>query len=140
MISKTALHAIKAMVALAELPQGAYAGAGAIAEEIGAPRNYLGKLLQNYSHQGFVVSQKGLGGGFQLAKPPKEITLLDIVDPIDHISRWSGCFLGRPSCSEEHPCAVHTRWGHVREQYIALLQETTIADLITNHKLVECIA
>jgi len=134
MLSKTGIHAIRAMISLAELPDGVYAGAGSIADLIHAPRNYLGKLLQSFSRLGLVESQKGLGGGFRLAMDPRKITLLDIVDPIEHIGRLSGCFLGGSSCSETKPCAMHQRWGKVRDQYIQLLKETTIADLIQDGK------
>ncbi len=140
MISKTGIHAIRAMVALAELPHGEYAGAGAIAETIGAPRNYLGKLLQMFSHEGYVESQKGMGGGFRLAVEPREISLLDIVDPIDHINRWSGCILGRNQCSEENPCALHHRWKAVRDQYLKLLEDTSIAELMNNGEVLKQIA
>lgn len=130
MISKTGIHAIKALAALARLPEGHYAGAGAIAQEIDARANYLGKLLQMLSHHGLVVSQKGLGGGFRLGRDARQITLLDVVEPIDHISRWQGCFMGNgQGCSAEAPCAVHNRWGAVREAYLALLRETTVAEV-----------
>lgn len=130
MISKTALHAVRALAALAELPEGEWAGAGAVARSIGAPENYLGKLLQGFTREGFVVSRKGLGGGFRLARPPKEISLFQAVEPIDHLSRWSGCFLGRARCSDAAPCAMHDRWSSVRDAYLRLLQETTVADLV----------
>jgi Rrf2 family protein len=118
------------MAALARLPEGAYAGAAKIAREIGAPQNYLGKLLQTLARAELVHSQKGLGGGFCLARPPEEISLFDVVEPIEHISRWSGCILGHPTCSEELPCAIHHRWKKVRDAYLNLLQRTTIADLV----------
>ena len=140
MLSKTGIHAIRAMVALAEVPEGAYQGAGAIANAIHAPRNYLGKLLQLLSREGLVESQKGMGGGFRLSLDPKNISLLDVVDPIEHISRWSGCILGRQSCSEENPCALHPRWKVVREHYIQMLQETTVAELLQDTTLKEMIA
>lgn len=130
MITKTGLHAIRAMVVLARLPAGAYEGAARVAKEIDAPQNYLGKLLQTLSHDGLVKSQKGLGGGFRLAKAPREISLLDVVEPFEHISRWTGCVLGRPECSEVDPCVIHNKWKKVREAYLALLSGTTIADLV----------
>jgi Rrf2 family protein len=130
MITKTAMHAVRAVVALARLPEGGYAGAAKIAQEIGAPRNYLGKLLQTLAHEGLVQSQKGLGGGFCLARPPQRITLFDVVEPIESVSRWSGCVIGRPVCSEEEPCAIHDRWKKVRTAYLNLLKQTTIADLV----------
>jgi Rrf2 family protein len=130
MLSKTGLHAVRALVALARLPVGAFAGAVHIAQEIGAPQNYLGKLLKALAEQGLVESQKGLGGGFRLRRDPKHISLLDVVEPIEHISRWSGCILGRPACSEAEPCAIHDRWKAVRDAYLRMLQRTTLAELV----------
>ncbi len=133
MLSKTGIHAVRAVATLAELPEGSYAGAGSIADRIKAPRNYLGKLLQLLSREGLVISQKGLGGGFQLARDPKEISLYEIVEPIEHISRWNGCILGRESCDENNPCAIHYRWKEIRDAYIKMLKETTVTDLLSKN-------
>jgi Rrf2 family protein len=130
MLTRTGLHAVRAVVALSRLPEGAYAGAATVAQSIGAPQNYLGKLLRSLADEGLVESQKGLGGGFRLARSAHKITLLDIVEPIEHISRWSGCILGRPECSEIDPCAIHDRWKAVRDAYRRMLQRTTIAELV----------
>jgi Rrf2 family protein len=138
MITKTGLHAVRAVLALAQLPEGTFAGAARIAREIGAPPNYLGKLLQALSYAGLVRSQKGLGGGFRLARAPQAITLFDVVDPIEHISRWSGCILGRPECSDADPCAIHERWKKVRGAYLKMLTGTTIADLVARGERVWC--
>jgi Rrf2 family protein len=128
-ITKTGMHAVRALVVLARLPAGEYAGAAHIARAIDAPSNYLAKLLQNLTHEGLVRSQKGLGGGFCLARAADRISLFDVVDPIERFDRWSGCVVGRPTCSDDQPCAVHNRWKKVRTAYMALLQRTTIADL-----------
>ncbi|HYT94459.1 MAG TPA: Rrf2 family transcriptional regulator [Gemmataceae bacterium] len=130
MLSKTGLHAVRAMVALAKLPTGTYAGAARIAQDIGAPPNYLSKLLKTLAEKGLVESQKGLGGGFRLVRDPKHLSLLDVVEPIEHVSRWSGCILGRPECSETNSCAIHDRWKAVRDAYLRMLQRTTLAELV----------
>jgi Rrf2 family protein len=135
MLSKTGLHAVRAMVALARLPQGAYGGAASIAQDIGAPQNYLGKLLKALAERGLLESQKGLGGGFRLARDARDITLFDVVDPIEHISRWSGCILGQSACSDGAPCALHERWKTVRDAYVLMLQETTLAELAARGEL-----
>lgn len=129
MISKTGIHATLALTFLAELEPGQYAGAAQIADEVGAPRNYLGKLLRQLGEQGLLDSQKGFGGGFRLAKAAEKITLYDIIEPLDRVSKWNGCFLGRARCSEKSPCAVHGRWSGIREDYLKFLKETTIAEL-----------
>jgi Rrf2 family protein len=130
MISRTGLHAVRAMTALARLPEGAYAGAAGIAREIGAPPNYLSKLLQGLVREGLVQSQKGSGGGFRLARDPGLISLLDVVQPIERVSRWSGCFLGRKDCSDADPCLLHDRWKRVRTAYLLMLSKTSLADLL----------
>jgi len=130
MISKTATHAMRAMVVLAEQKPGAFAGAGAIAKGIGAPQNYLGKLLQQLAREGLVDSQKGHGGGFRLARPPAKITLYDVVEPIDQVSQRQGCFLGQLICSEGTACAVHGDWAKVLSTYLGFLQKTTLANVI----------
>ena len=129
MLSKTGMHALTAMARLTSLPEWVYVGAAELAEQIGAPPNYLGKLLKTLADEGIVESQKGKGGGFRLAKTPAAITLLEVVEPIEHVSRWFGCFLGQAECSDRGACAVHNRWKEVRDAYLRFLRETTIADL-----------
>jgi Rrf2 family protein len=123
------------MVALARLPEGTYAGAARIAQAIGAPQNYLGKLLKALAEEGLVESQKGLGGGFRLARDARAISLLDVVEPIEHVRRWSGCILGRPECSDVQPCAIHNRWKAVRNAYLQMLERTTLAELVAKGEL-----
>lgn len=129
MLSKTSTQVINAFVELAKLPDGECMGAGSIAKAIKAPKNYLGKLLQNMASKGLVVSKKGLGGGFRLCKDPKKITLYDIVEPIEKVSIWKECALGLKKCSDSSPCALHDDWKIVRNVYYKFLKETSIADL-----------
>jgi Rrf2 family protein len=136
MLSKSGIHAVRALIYLAELPKGTYAGAVSIAEKIDAPKNYLGKILQQLCRDGLLESQKGLGGGFRLARDAGEISLLDIVAPIEHIHRWAGCILGQAACSEDDPCPIHNDWKGVKEAYLKLLTETTIVDLVKRQKTV----
>src|SRR5262249_36459396 len=112
-----------------------YAGAAKVAQEIGAPQNYLAKLLQTLAHEGLLQSQKGRDGGFRLARDSRRISLLDVVEPIEQIGRWSGCIVGRPECSDADPCPIHYRWKSVREAYLKLLQRTTLADLVAKGEL-----
>jgi Rrf2 family protein len=129
MLTRTGMHAVRAMVALARLPRGEYAGAAHIARAIDAPQNYLGKLLKELAAEGLVESQKGLGGGFRLAKDPEQISLFDVVEPLEHVSRWAGCILGQSECSDQVSCAIHEQWKKVRGSYLRMLTDTTIADL-----------
>jgi Rrf2 family iron-sulfur cluster assembly transcriptional regulator len=128
-ISKTEVHALTALAALARLPNGGYLGAAEIADIIGAPPNYLGKLLRVLGDEGLVESQKGKGGGFRLARSPASISLREVMEPVGRVSRMSGCFLGRPQCSDGDPCAVHDQWIKARTIYFEFLSAMTVADL-----------
>ncbi len=117
------------MIVLAEIKRDEYCGAPAIARQIGAPRNYLGKLLQQLSRNRLVESQKGLGGGFRLSRPPQQITMYDIAESIESLDRWTTCILGNSGCDGKNPCAIHDRWGAVREAYLEMLKNTRISDI-----------
>jgi Rrf2 family protein len=117
------------LAALARIPNGGYAGAAEIAKVTGAPRNYLGKLLKVLGDEGLVESQKGKGGGFRLTRDPSTISLLEAMEPVGRVSRMTGCFLGRPQCSDSEPCAVHGQWLKTRTAYFEFLSGMTVADL-----------
>jgi Rrf2 family protein len=129
MISKTGIHATLALAFLARVGPGEFAGATQIADAVGAPRNYLGKLLQQLCEAGLLESQRGFGGGFRLSVPADKITLYDILEPLEHVSKWNGCFLGKKKCSDKSACAVHERWSKIRSDYLRFLSETTVAEL-----------
>lgn len=130
MLTRTGMHAVRALMALARLPHRDYAGVAHIARAIAAPQNYLGKLLKVLADEGLLESQKGLGGGFRLGKDAQEISLFDVVEPLEHVSRWAGCILGQKECSDEAACPLHEQWKGVRGAYLRMLTETTLADLV----------
>lgn len=130
MISKTAMHTLLAMSHLAALREGECAGAAAIARKINAPANYLGKLLQGLAREDLVISQKGHGGGFRLARRPECISLFDVLEPVEHVSRWHECFMGGGSCDPENPCALHDRWKRIRAAYLDFLCNVTLQDVV----------
>ena len=132
MISKTGIHTLLALAALADLPKGKFKGTGAIAKSIDAPKNYLGKLLQSLIRDGLVISQKGYRGGFCLAKPAAEISLLEALDPTEKMSRWEKCFLGHPFCCSSSACQVHRRWSKIREEFLNFLKTTNVSDIVEN--------
>jgi Rrf2 family protein len=130
MISDTGRHAIKALTILAQQEDGTPLGAKQIASQINAPRNYLGKLLQNLAAEGLLESTKGHGGGFSLSKPPHKISLFEVLDPIEKMSKQPDCFLGWKKCADSRPCAFHHQWKPLREARIKMLKTTTLADIV----------
>ena len=135
MISKTSLDSIKALVFLARLTQGEWKGTVDIASTIGAPANYLGKSLRALAAEGLVLSQRGQGGGFALAKSPSKISLFEVIGVLEDVSRLSKCIWGFTECEDSAPCPLHSRWKDIRNLYLNLLRRTTIDDLLSDPTL-----
>jgi Rrf2 family protein len=105
-----------------------------LTRKIQIPYHFLAKILQDLTYKGLLVSQKGPTGGFALAKPAKEITLYDIIDAIDGTSFTQNCVLGFSECSGKSPCAVHEKWGPMRDELKSMLTSKNIAQMAKEMK------
>ena len=129
MLSTTAEYAIRALLSLASEPDKATLGRD-LAASSGVPANYLSKILLELKKGGFVQAVRGTGGGYRLGRPPEAVRLMDVVEFVDGAAARPGCFLaGSDNCSVEDPCMAHDRWAAVRDQYVAFLESTTLADV-----------
>jgi Rrf2 family protein len=92
-ISQTTEYALRAVVWLAANPEKPLT-AQQIAEATRVPAGYLAKVLQGLSRAGLLHSQRGLGGGFTLAKSPDGLTMWEVVQAVDPLKRIDSCPLG----------------------------------------------
>jgi len=130
MLSQTAEYALRTVLYLADRGEERLIGAEELAETLGVPRNYLSKTLHRLSRERILASARGKGGGFRLARDPRRLTLLQVVEPFDAISAERRCLLGRPACDDRHPCPAHHRWKAVSTQVAEFFRKTTVAELI----------
>jgi len=92
-ISQTTEYALRAVVWLAANPEKPLT-AQQIAEATRVPAGYLAKVLQGLSRAGLLHSQRGLGGGFTLARAPSSLTMWEVVQAVDPLKRIHECPLG----------------------------------------------
>ena len=104
MLSKTAEYALRVAVCLAQSPDK-LAAADELAEVTKIPRRYLHKVVQDLAREGLVRSQPGPGGGYSIAKSPKKITILDVVNAVAPLERIRHCPLGLTS--HTRLCPLH---------------------------------
>lgn len=93
------------------------------------PRDFLAKIFQKLVHGGVLKSTKGRGGGFWLARPAHEITLMDIVVAVEGAGVMDRCVVGLAECNDEVPCAQHDLYKPIRQRLKDYLSTTTLADL-----------
>lgn len=129
MLTQTSEYALRAMVYLARKGGEGFAGVKEIAKATGVPMNYLAKILQQLAKHGVLDSQKGFGGGFKPARKLSKICLLDIVDPLENITKFHECVLGQRSCNEEVACPLHDAWMRISGEYLGSLRNTTLQDV-----------
>lgn len=128
MISPTAEYALRAVVAIAQANGDAAATQG-IAKLTKVPPGYLPKVLQMLGRAGLVVSRRGLGGGFKLARKPEELTVLDVINAVDPFKRIEQCPLGLESHSG-NLCPLH-KWLDEAAEYVERsFAATTIRELL----------
>lgn len=129
LLSATAEHALRAVILLARHGAATALSADAIADQLGAPRNYLAKTLNALAKAGIVHSARGAAGGFTLAVPPEELTLQRIIAPFDD-TRIPACLLRNHACDAQNPCALHPKWNAIVGYAARKFAETTVADLL----------
>ena len=131
MFGATATHALRALAHLAAREDAATPALGReLAREVGVPADYLSKVLATLARAGLLTATRGAKGGYRLARPPVEITLLEIVQPIEGKRVRPGCLL-RPDqpCPENAQCSAHAAWAGAKAAYVAFLETTTLADI-----------
>ena len=130
MWSQTCQYALRAVTCIAEGGGDDPVLAKDIAAEMNIPHQYLQKVLRELVRAGVLSSTRGIGGGFKLARPARDVRLADVIGPFDDIMDRGTCPFGNPLCGEADPVPVHDRWGAVVTGYKEFLELTTLEDLV----------
>jgi Rrf2 family protein len=128
---------VHACTVLAALPPDAALPAAKLAEYHGVPAAYLAKHLQSLARAGVLETTKGPRGGYRLARPAAEITVLDVVEAIDGEEPAFRCTeirrrgpMAQPAREYTKLCGIHAVFVRADESWRAELAGTTVADLV----------
>lgn len=135
MLSNTCKYAIRATVFLSVYgSEKKKKGIKEISEKLEIPSPFLGKILQNLAKQKILSSTKGPNGGFVLARPAEEISLMDIIEIIDGKDVFDQCLVRTEHCSEDAPCSLHDSVASLRKELKTFFLDKTISDLSTEFR------
>lgn len=128
MISQTSEYALRAVVHLAKVGGGP-AVAQDIADATQISVGYLHKILRLLARKGILLAQRGVGGGFSLARSPDRISVLEVLRVTENeLARIESCPLGIEGHTQL--CPLH----RLLDQQIASIEQvfnsTSIADLM----------
>lgn len=120
--SPTCQYALRALIYLAAHEGTGPAQGNVIAREETIPKQFLAKILHTLRNKGLVSTTKGPGGGYQLSRSAKKITINNVVEAIDgKVNLNDMCVLGLDKCSDEESCALHEHWKGFRKDYIDII-------------------
>jgi Rrf2 family protein len=132
--SDSAKYAVLACTELAARRDDRPVQIGRIATSIGISHHYLAKVVQSLVKAGILSSTRGRGGGIQFTGSPSQLGIIEVVKAIDGQHALEDCIFRLCSCDGIRNCPIHPIWGPIREQIIAFLRDTTIADLASRQR------
>jgi Rrf2 family transcriptional regulator, nitric oxide-sensitive transcriptional repressor len=120
--------ALRALMRLAGEPARSFATTE-IAAEFKISRNHLAKVVRDLANSGFITTQRGVGGGFALARPPQSITLGEVVRALEGEHALVECFRDDGgACVLTPRCRLKARLAAAREAFMRELDTTTLAE------------
>ena len=105
-----------------------------ISDEICVPREYLIQIAKPLKSAGILIASPGKNGGYLLGRPPKEITLWDILAATEGTKNINRCLEKSHACSRKDPenCPIRKVYTILQQQIETLMQKITILDMLQN--------
>lgn len=130
MLSTTSEYALRALIELANLEGGRIMAGKTLSDAAAIPAGYLSKILASLGRAGIIDATRGLRGGYRLAKPARDILLIDVIEVFEGVRSRPACVLDKNrECDEDSPCPAHDRFQRTRQCYLKFLEETSIAGI-----------
>lgn len=120
----------RAMIELAVQWGGGLVPLSAIAARQEIPRKYLEQVIADLRNAGLVEAGRGAHGGYQLARDPASITLLDIVQILEGPVSIMECQRAEDDCCGLWGgCGLRDTWNEVEVAARSVLQATSLKSL-----------
>lgn len=128
-ISTRGRYGARAMIELASQYDGPPVRAGEISEKQDISLKYLEAILATLKSAGLVTSDRGRKGGYSLARSPVEISLFDILAPLEDSVNYVHCTETGTDCERIAECVTREVWIELRVATERILRGYTLADL-----------
>ena len=133
-LGKKGNYAVRAVLDLSMHHRSGRRKAHEIATSMRIPENYLARILADLVRSGLISATAGRDGGYELRRPPSQISLLDVVDAAEGAIELRECVLRGIPCGEGATCAVHDAWSAAQEALTQRLRRTTFAEMARRQK------
>jgi len=93
-------------------------------------KKYLHALLNQLRAEKIVHSIRGCKGGYCLSRPPKEITIKDIITAVEGPISLVDCIEKPTICDRSTDCAARIVWNDIGQKFERILKDITLEDVI----------
>lgn len=128
-LTKRGDYAIRAALALARAESGERLSVRRISEDMSIPVRFLPQVMADLVRAGLATAAPGRNGGYVLARPPAELTLLDVIEAVEGDSRRQTCVLRGGPCGASGFCDVHDVFFAAQDRMLKTLASTTLERL-----------
>lgn len=128
-ISRKIDYALRAMIHLAGLPADRIASLQDLSVTLHLPREFLAKILKVLAGRGLVRSARGAHGGYQLARPAREISFLEVIEAVEGPVQLNVCLDHKDRCDVSSSCTMYHVWKAGQDRMLEVYRRTTIAEL-----------
>jgi Rrf2 family protein len=128
-ISTKSRYAVRALIELALHYEKGPLQLKEIARRQDLSEKYLEQIMHPLRTKGLVYSQKGSQGGYCLARPPKDITMLHIVSTMEGSITPVACVDKPQLCDRLEVCSTRDVWSRLKETIAQELDSHTLEDL-----------
>ncbi|TXI49655.1 MAG: SUF system Fe-S cluster assembly regulator [Lysobacter sp.] len=104
--------------------------AAGLAERTGLEAPTVAKLLKPLAQAGLVQAFRGANGGYRLARPADDITLVEIVEAIEGPLAMTDCSVHDGHCGIEHSCGARANWRRINDVVADALRKVSLADML----------
>ncbi len=129
-LNKFSDYGVVLMAYLAREGERAPHNAREMSETLQLPLPTVSKILKHLARAGLLESQRGWKGGYELARKPAKISVVDIVSALEGPLGLTECTSSPGNCSRESQCAVRTPWQRINSAIQDALSRVTLAELI----------
>jgi FeS assembly SUF system regulator len=102
-----------------------------LAGETQLPVPMVSKILKVLVREGLLLSNRGVKGGYSLARRPDEITMAEIIAALEGPIALTECIVVSSDCSHEQLCPVRSNWQRINDAVREALDGITLAEMAT---------
>ena len=101
------------------------------------PQSFASQILADLVRAGIATSRAGRAGGYRLARPPADISALEVIEAAEGPLRSSRCALGDGPCRWDAVCPLHETWSQATTSVRDVLAATDLAVLASRDAALE---